>query len=852
MHPGYGFLSERAEFARAVEDAGPGVRRPDLRADRADGRQGACPRGGTSGRRADDPGLRRRRGRRRRRCARGGRDRLPGRAQGGRRGRRARHPDRRTTRRSCGGVRGGAREAAGAFGDARIYVERFVSPARHVEVQVLGDGATLRAPVRARVLAAAAAPEGRRGVARARPAPSDPRRAVRRGACGCARRSATAAPGTVEFLVDARAGEFFFIEMNTRIQVEHPVTELVTGVDLVAEQLRIAAGEPLRLRAGRHRVARLRDRAAAERRGPGATGFMPSPGTVDAVPLPAGPWVRVDAWLEPGGEVPPFYDSLLGKLIVWGDDRETALAPRAPRARRARGRGHPHHGAAAREIAGGRTGSPPRDFHTATLEAWLRRRHEPLQLGRRRAPVRRGRRGDEPAGLLPAMAIVTALRERRPDGVLDICPANASYQVRFDPDVLEPAKLLEPGHARSRSEVGDAHGFELADPDRRDPGALRRPVDARDADALPRPPPGPGRHRPRVRRAHQRLRRRRGVHRRALRVAVARLDGRVRRRAAVPVPDGPARAPARGARSTCGPRTDTPKQTVGHGGCFGCIYSVRGAGGYQMFGITPAPIYDPRQALPDFERLRVLLPARRHRQVRADRPRRATTRCASRGGGRAGSRSGAAPVTFNAARSSSTTPTATTPGCWRCSVPIEVRKPGLVDDDPGPRARGLLPRRHAAVGRARPVLAARRQPAGRQHPRRGRRWSAPTWARSWCSARTPSSRSPAPSSSRGSTARRSRRGPSFAVPAGATLSLRPPRGAARARTSPSRAGSTCRRSSAAARPTRSARWAGSRAGRWPSRRQAARGALANGARPGASVPERAAAGPVRASSRCAW
>ena len=148
----------------------------------------------------------------------------------------------------------------------------------------------------------------------------------------------------MEFLVDADSGEFFFIEMNTRIQVEHPVTEVATGVDLVAEQLRIAAGEPLRLTQDdvAPRGCALELRINAE--DPGA-GFMPSPGTLERVGLPAGPWVRMDTWMETGGEVPPFYDSLLGKLIVWGDDRATALA----RARRA---------LAELDVAGVRTTAP--------------------------------------------------------------------------------------------------------------------------------------------------------------------------------------------------------------------------------------------------------------------------------------------------------------------------------------------------------------------------------------------------------------------------------------------------------------------------------------------------------------
>ena len=167
--------------------------------------------------------------------------------------------------------------------------------------------------------------------------------------------------GTLEFLVDDETGEHFFIEMNTRIQVEHPVTELVTGVDLVAAQL---TGE---LPAFETRGCALELRLNAE---DPSNKFMPSPGKVPSVVWPSGPWVRVDTWLEPGVEVPPFYDSLLGKLIVWGPDRETCLA----RARRA-----------LREfsIDGIKTTAPMLarlldedwfvrgEFHTTTLEEWL-------------------------------------------------------------------------------------------------------------------------------------------------------------------------------------------------------------------------------------------------------------------------------------------------------------------------------------------------------------------------------------------------------------------------------------------------------------------------------------------------
>ncbi|MDA8247859.1 MAG: acetyl-CoA carboxylase biotin carboxylase subunit, partial [Rhodospirillales bacterium] len=131
--------------------------------------------------------------------------------------------------------------------------------------------------------------------------------------------------GTLEYLFDEAAGAFYFIEMNTRIQVEHPVTEMVTGVDLVREMLAIAAGEGLRL--AQQDIA-LRGHAIECRinaEDP-ARNFMPAPGRIDALTLPGGPGVRFDSALYPGYTVPPFYDSLLGKLIVWDATRAEALA----------------------------------------------------------------------------------------------------------------------------------------------------------------------------------------------------------------------------------------------------------------------------------------------------------------------------------------------------------------------------------------------------------------------------------------------------------------------------------------------------------------------------------------------
>ncbi len=130
--------------------------------------------------------------------------------------------------------------------------------------------------------------------------------------------------GTLEFLYEEATGGFFFIEMNTRIQVEHPVTEFITGIDLIAEMLRIAGGAPLSLRQEdiRHQGHAIEVRINAE---DPANGFMPFPGVVGELRVPGGPGVRFDSLLYPGYIIPPFYDSLLGKLIVWAEHRPHAL-----------------------------------------------------------------------------------------------------------------------------------------------------------------------------------------------------------------------------------------------------------------------------------------------------------------------------------------------------------------------------------------------------------------------------------------------------------------------------------------------------------------------------------------------
>jgi acetyl-CoA carboxylase biotin carboxylase subunit len=215
-------------------------------------------------------------------------------------------------------------EAGAAFGDSSLYVEKLLTAARHVEVQVLGDSLGNLVHLFERECSLQ---RRRQKLIEESPSPAldaGTRTAMTEAALRVARAVDYESAGTVEFLLDER-GAFYFIEMNTRIQVEHPVTEMVTGVDLVAEQLRIAAGGKLPFRQEElvQRGAAIEVRVNAE---DPAMGFMPSPGEITAFRPPEGPGIRVDTAAFAGYTVPPFYDSLIAKLIVWADGRRAAIA----------------------------------------------------------------------------------------------------------------------------------------------------------------------------------------------------------------------------------------------------------------------------------------------------------------------------------------------------------------------------------------------------------------------------------------------------------------------------------------------------------------------------------------------
>jgi acetyl-CoA carboxylase biotin carboxylase subunit len=324
IHPGYGFLSEREPFARAVRDAGLAFVGPPPEAIAATGSKTAARKLAIGARVPVVPGTTEplRDVAEARQIARefGFPVLLKAAAGGGGRGMRVVRGES-----DIGSALDAARrEAANAFGDDAVYVEKYVQGPRHVEVQVLADmhGTVLSFGERECSVQ-------RRHQKMIEEAPSvavSPE--LRREMGAAAVRFAAAAgyvnAGTCEFLLD-RDGQFYFLEMNTRIQVEHPVTELVTGVDLVQWQLRVAAGERLPFRQdtivpnGWAIECRITSEDAS-------SGFLPSTGRLTHLNAPSGPGVRWDSGVETGSEVTLFYDAMLAKLIVWAPTRDAAIA----------------------------------------------------------------------------------------------------------------------------------------------------------------------------------------------------------------------------------------------------------------------------------------------------------------------------------------------------------------------------------------------------------------------------------------------------------------------------------------------------------------------------------------------
>ena len=322
IHPGYGFLAERAVFAEAVSRAGLTWIGPPASAIRAMGDKTEARRRmhaagvpivpGTS-EPVVDPGAARKLAQ-----AIGYPVMVKAAAGGGGRGMRVVRGDDELP----GALASAASEAQKAFGDPAVYLEKLIVAPRHVEIQVLADHE------RTVHLGERECSIQRRHQKLVEEAPSVAvapalREAVGAAAVAAARAVDYRGAGTCEFLL-ASDGGFFFLEMNTRIQVEHPVTEAVYGVDLVREQLRIARGLRMTIPAGPavpHGWA-IECRITSE---DPANGFLPSTGRVDYLRVPAGPGVRWDSGIEIGSEVTLYYDSLLAKLIVWGADRQQAI-----------------------------------------------------------------------------------------------------------------------------------------------------------------------------------------------------------------------------------------------------------------------------------------------------------------------------------------------------------------------------------------------------------------------------------------------------------------------------------------------------------------------------------------------
>jgi len=217
-----------------------------------------------------------------------------------------------------------AAEAGSAFGDTRLYLERFITRARHVEVQILGDGQGNVVHLGERDCSVQ---RRYQKLIEETPAPALSEEflsRIRAAAVELAERLAYRSVGTVEFLVDLERDEFYFLEMNARIQVEHPVTEAVTGFDLVAEQIAVANGQELRLQQQNIRLEGCAIECRVNAEDP-AHNFRPSPGTIRSVVWPSGEGIRVDTHIGPGACIPPFYDSLIAKIIVRAADRASTI-----------------------------------------------------------------------------------------------------------------------------------------------------------------------------------------------------------------------------------------------------------------------------------------------------------------------------------------------------------------------------------------------------------------------------------------------------------------------------------------------------------------------------------------------
>ena len=368
VHPGYGFLAENAGFADAVEAAGlifVGPKGDSIRVmgDKVAARVAAEAAGvpvvpGSDGR-VDDPEHAKHIA-----MAIGFPVMIKAAAGGGGRGIRIAHD--MTEFETL--MPQASAEAKAAFGDGGLYIEKVIERARHIEVQILGDGQrAIHCFERECSLQ-----RRRQKVWEEAPSAVLPQ-SIREKLCASAVALAEAVnyrgAGTLEYLYDDVTHHFYFIEMNTRIQVEHPVTEMITGIDLVREMILISGGAPLSIRQEDVKMHGHAIEVRINAEDP-AKNFQPAPGTVTSLRVPGGPGTRFDTMLYQGYQVPPFYDSLLGKLIVWDETRAGAIA------RMARALGEleveglsatkPLHQLLAQDESVAKA-----DFHTRWLEPWL-------------------------------------------------------------------------------------------------------------------------------------------------------------------------------------------------------------------------------------------------------------------------------------------------------------------------------------------------------------------------------------------------------------------------------------------------------------------------------------------------
>jgi acetyl-CoA carboxylase biotin carboxylase subunit len=368
VHPGYGFLSESPEFARAIEEAGmifvgPSADTIERMGDKVAARQAAAAAGvpvvpGSKGRigSVDDaaevakqvgyPVM------------------VKAAAGGGGKGIRiANNEDELRTL-----APQAQQEAAAAFGDGGLYVERSVKSPRHIEVQIVGDG-TKAVHFYERECSLQRRRQKVWEEAGADCLDDETRENLCAAAVALAEAVNYRGAGTLEYLYEESTKEFFFIEMNTRIQVEHPVTEMITGIDLVQEMIRVCGGAPLSVgqsdikKSGHAIEVRLNAEDPFMQ-------FMPWPGKVESLKIPEGDGIRFDHFLYEGYQIPPFYDSLIGKLIVHGKDRADAISKMATALEGLEINGLkttvPLHKALAADatVASG-------NFHTQWLEPWL-------------------------------------------------------------------------------------------------------------------------------------------------------------------------------------------------------------------------------------------------------------------------------------------------------------------------------------------------------------------------------------------------------------------------------------------------------------------------------------------------